>query len=115
MTARPFAGLRVVLVAAFNRRYHRSGLTLAAALAALGCEVRRCEERRRGWNSILARALAPRLAAELRPAPADAVLVLKGTALPPDAVAAPHARVRRRWAHWVPAAPHHLGASPPPA
>src|SRR2546430_9808037 len=32
MTARAFTGLRVVLVAAFNRRYHRSGLALAAAL-----------------------------------------------------------------------------------
>src|SRR5207244_1522586 len=41
MTARPFAGLRVTLVAAFNPRYHRSGLALAAALAELGCEVRR--------------------------------------------------------------------------
>jgi len=36
MTARGFAGVRVVLVAAFNRRYHRSGLALAAALEALG-------------------------------------------------------------------------------
>src|SRR5207237_8825877 len=47
MTAAPpssFAGLRVVLVAAFNRRYHRSGLSLAAALTSLGCELRPCEE-----------------------------------------------------------------------
>src|SRR5260370_1317141 len=85
MTARPFAGLRVLLVAAFNRRYHRSGWALAAALAALGCEVRRCEERRRGWNSILGRALVPRLAAQLRREAAGAVIVFKGTALPPDA------------------------------
>src|SRR5439155_21092943 len=66
MTARAFTGLRVVLVAAFNRRYHRSGLALAAALAALGCEVRRCEERRRGWNAVFGRSLATRLSAHLR-------------------------------------------------
>ena len=66
MTARAFTGLRVVLVAAFNRRYHRSGLALAAALAALGCEVQRCEERRRGWNALFGRSLPARLAACLR-------------------------------------------------
>src|SRR5216684_1138467 len=81
MTARPFAGLRVLLVAAFNRRYHRSGLALAAALAALGCEVRRCEERRRGWNAILRRSPTTRLAALLRDQPADVVLVFKGASL----------------------------------
>jgi spore maturation protein CgeB len=111
MTARPFAGLRVVLVAAFNRRYHRSGWALAAALAALGCEVRRCEERRRGWNSILGRALVPRLAAQLRREPADAVIVFKGTALPPDAVGALKARFGGRWANWFPDDPHELETS----
>jgi hypothetical protein len=35
MTTRSFAGLLVVLVAAFSRRYHHSGLSLAAAPAAL--------------------------------------------------------------------------------
>src|SRR5438128_12092293 len=77
MTARPFGGLRVVLVAAFNRRYHRSGLALAAALAGLGCEVRRCEERRRGWNAFFGRSLATRLAARLRQGPADLLLTFK--------------------------------------
>src|SRR6266849_4426223 len=109
MTARPFAGLRVLLVAAFNRRYHRSGWALAAALAALGCEVRRCEERRRGWNSILGRALVPRLAAQLRREAADAVIVFKGTALPADAVAALKARFGGRWANWFPDDPRDLG------
>src|SRR5438034_10132273 len=71
MTARAFTGLRVVLVAAFNRRYHRSGLALAAALEGLGCEVRRCEERRRGWNALLGRSLATRLAACLRAGPVE--------------------------------------------
>src|SRR6266851_5993172 len=111
MTARPFAGLRVLLVAAFNRRYHRSGWALAAALAALGCEVRRCEERRRGLNSILGRALVPRLAAQLRREAADAVIVFKGTALPADAVAALKARFGGRWANWFPDDPHELETS----
>src|SRR5207247_778274 len=83
MTARAFTGLRVVLVAAFNRRYHRSGLALAAALEGLGCEVRRCEERRRGWNALFGRSLPARLAACLRAGPVDVVLVFKGARLAP--------------------------------
>src|SRR6266568_1945604 len=86
MTAGPFAGLRVVLVAAFNPRYHRSGLALAAALAELGCEVRRCEERLRGLNAVLRRPLAARLGAALARAPTDVVLVFKGTKLAPGEV-----------------------------
>src|SRR5260370_6868256 len=95
MTARPFAGLRVLLVAAFNRRYHRSGWALAAALAALGREVRRCEERRRGWNPILGRALVPPLAAQPPRAPADAAILVQGTPIPPDAAPAAPAPLPR--------------------
>src|SRR3989441_11241314 len=84
----PFAGLRVVLVAAFNRRYHQSGLALAAALGSLGCEVRRCEERARGLGAILRRPLAGRRGALPRRAPADLGLVFKGTKLEPAAVVA---------------------------
>ena len=89
----PFAGLRVVLVAAFNRRYHRSGSALAAALTSLGCEVRRCEERRRGWSAIFPRPLAARLAARLRREAADVVLVFKGSHLDPADVG----ELRRRY------------------
>src|SRR5205823_5625595 len=78
-----FAGLRVTLVAAFNPRYHRSGLALAGALADLGCEVRRCEERLRGWNAVWRRPLVARLGAALARAPADVALVFKGTKLAP--------------------------------
>src|SRR6266704_2174370 len=78
----PFTGLRVVLVAAFDRRYHRSGLALAAALESLGCEVRCCEERTRGLNSLLHRPLAARLAVALR------------------------RRTTARWANWFPDDPH---------
>jgi len=111
MTARPFAGLRVVLVAAFNRRYHRSGLSLAAALESLGCEVTRCEERERGWNAILRRRLAGRLAARLRRRPADLVLVFKGARLAPEHVRALKGQFAARWANWFPDDPHQIEAS----
>ena len=113
MTARPtpFAGLRVVLVAAFNRRYHRSGLALAAALAALGCEVRRCEERRRGWNAVFGRSLATRLAARLRQGPVDVVLVFKGAGLAPADVGELKRRFGGRWVNWFPDDPHQLELS----
>ena len=102
----PFAGLRVVLVAAFNRRYHRSGLSLASALSSLGCEVRPCEERQRGWNSIFRRALADRLAARLHHHPADVVLVFKGTHLDPADVVTLRRQFAGRWVNWFPDDPH---------
>jgi len=108
---RAFAGLRVVLVAAFNRRYHRSALALAAALAALGCEVRRCEERRRGWNAILRRSLTTRLAALLRRKPLDVVLVFKGASLAPADVDELRRRSGGRWVNWFPDDPHQLELS----
>jgi spore maturation protein CgeB len=111
MTARPFAGLRVVLVAAFNRRYHRSGRALATALAALGCEVHRCEERRRGWNAIFGRSLATRLAARLRHKAVDVVLVFKGPSLAPADVESLRRRFGSRWVNWFPDDPHQLELS----
>ena len=111
MTARAFTGLRVVLVAAFNRRYHRSGLSLAAALETLGCEVRRCEERRRGWNAIFGRPLAKRLAARLRRGPVDVVLVFKGAGLAPAEVDELRQRFGGCWVNWFPDDPHQLEVS----
>src|SRR5439155_24338103 len=111
MTARAFTGLRVVLVAAFNRRYHRSGLALAAALAALGCEVQRCEERRRGWNAVFGRSLATRLSAHLRRGPVDVVLVFKGTGLAPTEVGDLKRRFGGRWVNWFPDDPPRLDLS----
>ena len=95
-----FAGLRVVLVAAFNRRYHRSGLALAAALEALGCEVRRCEERRRGWSALLRRSLSTRLATCLKRRRGDVVLVFKGANLVAADVADLRRRFGGRWVNW---------------
>src|SRR2546430_12409361 len=111
MTARAFTGLRVVLVAAFNRRYHRSGLALAAALEGLGCEVRPCEERRGGWNALLGRSLATRLAACLRAGPVDVVLVFKGASLARAAVAELGRRCGGRWFSCFPDGPYQLGLS----
>ena len=95
-----------MLVAAFNRRYHRSGSALADALASLGCEVRRCEERRRGWNSIFGRPLAARLAAALRRQAADVVLVFKGSHLAASDVGELKRRFGGRWVNWFPDDPH---------
>ena len=111
MTARAFTGLRVVLVAAFNRRYHRSGLALGAALEGLGCEVRRCEERRRGWNALFGRSLPARLAACLRAGPVDVVLVFKGASLAPADVAELRQRCGGHWVNWFPDDPHQLELS----
>jgi len=111
MSASRFTGLRVVLVAAFNPRYHRSGSALADALAALGCEVRRCEERLRGLNSILRRSLPDRLRKMLRRQPADLVLVFKGTKLHPEVVDELRRECGGRWGNWFPDDPHELAVS----
>src|SRR5439155_18398653 len=107
----PFSGLRVVLVAAFNRRYHQSGLALAAALASLGCEVRRCEERARGLGAIFGRPLAARLGAMLRRAPADLVLVFKGTKLEPGEGVALKGAGGGGWVKGVPGDPPQVAGS----
>jgi spore maturation protein CgeB len=113
VSASSFAGLRVLLVAAFNPRYHRSGPALAAALEALGCEVQRCEERLRGLNSLLRRPLHARLRRLLARRRADLVLVFKGTKLHPEAIAAlKHERAGGgRWVNWFPDDPHALDVS----
>ncbi len=111
MTSPPFAGLRVVLVAAFNRRYHRSGLALAAALESLGCEVSRCEERQRGLDGLLRRPLRRRLEALLARQPVDLVLAFKGTDLAPSTIAELRGSTRARWACWFPDDPHELDVS----
>ena len=108
MTA--FDGLRVILAAAFNTRYHRSGLALASALESLGCEVRRCELRERGLARILRRPLPRRLGAMLR-RPVDLVLVFKGSNLSRDVVAQLRRQSRARWACWFPDDPHEIDVS----
>ncbi|HUL02540.1 MAG TPA: glycosyltransferase [Gemmatimonadales bacterium] len=106
-------GARVILVAAFDRRYHRSGYALATALASLGCEVRCCEERERGWRAWLGQpsSLADRLAAELKREHTDLVLVFKGARLSPVAIAALRRGTKARWANWFPDDPHDFETS----
>src|SRR5207302_451601 len=77
----------------------------------LGCEVRRCEERLRGWNAVWRRPLVARLGAVLERAPADLVLVFKGTKLQPADVADLKRRRGGRWVNWFPDDPHQLGVS----
>ena len=111
MSGSGFAGLRVVLVAAFNPRYHRAGAALAGALESLGCEVRRCEERLRGLNSILRRPRATRLRNALRQRRADLILVFKGTKLSPATIGELRRELGGRWANWFPDDPHQLEVS----
>ena len=110
MSSPQFSGLRVILVAAFNTRYHRSGLAIAAALESLGCEVRRCEERERGLSRILGRTLPQRLSAMLR-RPVDLVLVFKGSNLSSTTIAELRQQTRARWACWFPDDPHVIAVS----
>lgn len=107
-----FAGLRVVLVAKFNERYHRTGGAISAALEALGCEVARCEERTRGFDRLLARSLRRRLTTTVRRHRPDLVLVFKGATLDPEIIAAVRAAApRAKWANWFPDGPHLLDLS----
>jgi spore maturation protein CgeB len=104
-----FRGLRVVLVAKSNRKYHRTGLGLRAGLRALGCEVRAVDPRTRGLAAWLGRSLADRLRGAL-PA-ADLVLSFHGGELDPAVIAALRPRSRARWINWFPDAPHRLELS----
>lgn len=106
-----FSGLRVVLVAKFNERYHRTGGALARALTALGCEVATCEERTRGWAGLFRRPLEPRLGAVLRRHRPDLVLVFKGATLEPEAIDRLRPLGKAVWANWFPDSPHLLDLS----
>ncbi len=104
-----FQGARVVLVARFNRKYHRPGLGLAAGLAALGCEVRRVEIRAKGIDALLRRSLASRLRRAV--ATADLVLSYNATELDPETIAAARPAGRAVWVNWFPDPPHRLDLS----
>jgi spore maturation protein CgeB len=103
--SRPFHGLRVLLVAAFNARYHRSGRDLARGLETLGCEVRTCEARDRGWPALFGPPLPERLATALRRG-TDVVLAFRGDRLEPALVAHLRPGTRARWVNWFPDDPH---------
>jgi spore maturation protein CgeB len=106
MTA--FAGLRVLLIAKFNQRYHRTGLALAAGLRELGCEVDTVDERPRGLDRILGRTLARRIGARLTRHRPDLVIAYKAAALVPEVIGELKARRSAQWVNWWPDGPHTL-------
>lgn len=105
------SGARVLLVAKFNQRYHRTGLALRDALRSLGCEVQCVEERTRGINAMLGRSLGSRLGRAIRRHPPDLILVFKGETLPPAAIEELRPKSQARWVNWFPDSPHLLELS----
>jgi len=109
--SRPLEGLRVLLVASFNRRYHQIGFDLARALRNLGCAVARQEDGQRWIYSLWKVPLERRLERALRRHVPDLVLVYKGERLDPAGIARLRPLSRARWANWFPDDPHLLELS----
>jgi spore maturation protein CgeB len=105
------SGARVLLVAKFNQRYHRTGCALRETLVAMGCDVAAVEERTRGLDSLLRRTLPARLEEALDRHRPDLVLVFKGATLEPDAIDQLRSRAAARWVNWFPDSPHLLDLS----
>jgi spore maturation protein CgeB len=106
-----YSGVRLLLVAKFNRRYHRTGLALRDTLRTLGCEVVTVEERTRGLAGLIGGGLPRRLSRALRRHRPDLVLVFKGGSLEPEAIDALRPSARSRWINWFPDGPHLLDLS----
>jgi len=105
------SGIRLLLVAKFNQRYHRTGSALRDALAALGCNVVTVEERTRGLHALLRRPLERRLAAAIRTHRPDLVLVFKGASLGPEVIDHLRGKGAALWVNWFPDGPHLLDLS----
>jgi len=105
------SGIRLLLVAKFNQRYHRTGSALRDALAAMGCNVVGVEERTRRFDAIFRRSLEHRLAAAIRAHRPDLVLVFKGATLAPEAIDHLRGKGGARWVNWFPDSPHLLDLS----
>ena len=106
-----YSGIRLLLVAKFNLRYHRTGVALRDALRAMGCDVAWVEERTRGWDALLRRSLPRRLESALKRHRPDAVLVFKGERLAPEVIDRLRPLGRARWINWFPDSPHQLELS----
>ncbi len=106
-----YSGVRVLLVAKFNLRYHRTGIALRDTLRAMGCEVAWVEERTRGLNALLRRSLPRRLESAVRLHRPDLVLVFKGARLPTEAIDRLRPLARAPWVNWFPDSPHQLDLS----
>lgn len=106
-----YSGARLVLVAKFNQRYHRTGCALRDTLAAMGTDVVTVEERTRGLDALLGRQLESRLRSALRAHRPDLVLVFKGASLAPESIARLRQAAGARWVNWFPDGPHLLDLS----
>ena len=107
----PHSGARLLLVAKFNQRYHRTGLAIRDALQAAECEVECIEERTRGLDALLRRPLGTRLAGVIAKRPPDLILVFKGETLTPSIIEDLRPRSNARWVNWFPDGPHLLDLS----
>jgi spore maturation protein CgeB len=105
------SGARLVLVAKFNQRYHRTGCALRDTLTAMGTEVVSVEERTRGLDALLGRPLESRLESALHDHRPDLVLVFKGASLAPESIARLRGAAGARWVNWFPDGPHLLDLS----
>lgn len=105
------SGARVLLVAKFNQRYHRTGCALRDTLIAMGCDVAPVEERTRGLDALLRRTLAARLEEALGRHRPDLVLVFKGATLEPEVIDRLRPLTGARWVNWFPDGPHLLDLS----
>lgn len=105
------SGIRLLLVAKFNQRYHRTGPALRDALVGLGCSVVTVEERTRGLDKLLRRPLERRLSAAMREHRPDLILVFKGESLDPEVIDRLRSEHTARWVNWFPDGPVFLDLS----
>jgi spore maturation protein CgeB len=105
------SGARLLLVAKFNQRYHRTGIALRDTLRVMGCDVLAVEERTRGVDRMLRRPLERRLGAALARHRPDLVLVFKGASLDPASIDRLRPLSAARWVNWFPDSPHLLELS----
>ncbi len=106
-----YSGVRLLLVAKFNLRYHRTGIAIRDTLRAMGCEVAWIEERTRGLNALLQRSLPRRLESAVKRHRPDLVVVFKGARLPPEVIDRLRPGSRAPWVNWFPDSPHLLDLS----
>lgn len=106
-----WSGLRVVLAAKFDDKYHHTGPSIAAALRGCGCEVTTVDLRRRGMDNLPFRSVADRMRRAISLARPDLVLTFKGAQIIPDMAATLRAQHRARWINWYPDAPQNLSES----
>jgi len=100
------SGLRVLLIAAANRRYHQVGHSLRDGFAQLGAEVTLEDPRPSALDRLLRRSLHDRLRDLIRRVRPELIVVFKGARLEPAMIQELRAESRARWANWFPDDPH---------